>query len=578
MTTRSRATADHSLPPAELRRLKLSPEVAYYLLSRGIDLPECPPAIKTPEPGQLSQAARFDPARVDHVLKAFKRLRHTQGKWAGHELVPDPWQVAYILAPTFGWVRRNRDGHMVRFIKQLFVEVSRKNGKSTLAGGLGIYLTCADGEQGAQVLTAATTEKQAAYVFDPVRQLARSSPWLKPYVQPRAKRIVHEATNSYFEVVASVAEALHGGNIHAAVVDELWAHKTPDLIDAIETGTGSREQPLIVYITTADDGQQATIYSRKREFLERQAKRLIRHPSRYGVVWCADPDDDPFAVATQRKANPGFGTSPTQEYLEEKAKAAQEDPAELAEYLRLHLGIRTSLTARYIALDVWDRNAGLVDVGDLAGREAYGGLDLAATGDLNALCWDFPDGQGGHDVLWRFWLPQRALDKLNRVTAGMAEVWRREGFLTITEGDTADYDYIRAQVNADRETFDVRELAFDPWNSTQLVNDLMGDEAPMVKVRQGFASLSPPTKQLLHVLLDGTPERPRYRHAGNPVMRWMVDNLRVSTDAAGNVKPNKETSMDKIDGVSAAVMALDRAMQRPEPKVSAYETGGLEVL
>src|SRR5262245_37940277 len=223
-TTRSRATADRLPPPATLRRLRLSREVAWYLLARGFELPTCPPAIKTPEPGQLLRtSARFDPARVDRVLKAFSLLRHTQGRWAGKPLVPDPWELAYILAPVFGWVRRNADGRWVRVVSELVVEVPRKNGKSTLAGGIGIYLTCADGEAGAQVLSAATTEKQARYVFDPVRQLARSSPALKPHVRPLARRIVHTASNSYFEVVTSVAEALHGGNVHGAVVDELWA-------------------------------------------------------------------------------------------------------------------------------------------------------------------------------------------------------------------------------------------------------------------------------------------------------------------------------------------------------------------
>lgn len=181
--------------------LNISPEVAEYMHQRGIPPPDCPPAVKTPEAGETHHEAMFDPARVDKVLTAFSRLRHTKGKYAGQPLTPSPWQVAYIIAPVFGWVRRNDDGNWVRVVRECYVDVPRKGGKSTLCGGIGLYLTAADGEAGAEVVAAATTERQAGYVFEPVRQLARSSPALKPHVKALAKRIVHSATGSYFTVV-----------------------------------------------------------------------------------------------------------------------------------------------------------------------------------------------------------------------------------------------------------------------------------------------------------------------------------------------------------------------------------------
>lgn len=571
MATPAEALEDH---------LGLSPEVSWYLESRGIPFPTGRPLISTPEPSGV-EGALFDPDRVDRVLTAFSLLRHTQGRWAGQPLNPDPWQIAFILAPVFGWVRWDEElGDHVRIISSLYVEVPRKNGKTTLLGGVGLYLTCADREQGAQVVTAATTEKQAGYLFTPVKQLARSSPALKPHTKALAKKIIHTASNSYMEVVSSVAEALHGGNIHGGLIDELHVHKDPALVETIETGTGSRSQPLVAIITTADDGRQDTIYSRKRDFIEKLARGVIMDATTYGVVFSAETSDDPFSEVTWRKANPGYGVSPTRSYMERASAKAQQSPADLATFLRLHLGIRTHQETRYIDLPVWDRNCGApILEADLKGREAFGGLDLASTSDLCSLCWLFPDDHGGVDAIWRHWVPQRAFQRINDRTAGMAEVWRREGLLTVTPGDVADYGFIQAQINLDREQFYVHAIGFDRWNASQLVNDLLSDGAPMVQLGQGFASMSAPLKHIQHLLLQGTEERPMFHHGGNGLMRWQTDNLAVATDPAGNVKPDKKASGDKIDGISAATDAMAMVLASALDFESAYSPDrGVEVI
>lgn len=568
------------LPDAdELARLKLSREVAWYLISRGIPLPECPPAWKTPEAGEVLADAVFDPERVDKVLGAFGHLRHTKGRWAGQSLRPDPWQIAYVLAPTFGWVHRNEDGRWVRVVTQLFVDVPRKNGKSTLSGGVSIYLACADGEAGAEVIVAATGLRQAGYVFDPVKTLAKNSPALRPHVKALNKKIVHRSSGSYIECVAAVADAMHGGNIHGGVVDELHLHRDPELVEAIESGTGSREQPLITFITTADDGQTTTPYARKRDRVEKLAERVITHPSTFGVIWCADEADDPFVESTWRKANPGAGISPSMRYLRDAAEEAREDPAKLAGFQRLHLGLRSGLAARYIPLDAWDRNAGMVRLDQLKGRHCYGGLDLATTSDLTAFCLVFPDEDGeGYDLRWRHWIPERAFKALDERTSGQAKVWRRDGVLTVTPGDVTDYSFVRADINRDRETYDVAGIGFDRWNASQVCIELENEDgAPMVRIGQGFASLSAPLKALKHELLAGSSTVPRLRHGGNPLVRWQATNLRVEEDAAGNVKPSKKTSMDKIDGFSAAVDALSLALGGQGSGRSVYEDDDLEV-
>ena len=577
-TTRSRRKPAAGVA-AELERLKLAPEVAWYLTERGIPLPDCPPLVQTPSPGEAPGAV-FDLERVDKVINAFSLLRHTQGQWAGQPLKPDPWQVAYILAPVFGWVRWDDDSKSyVRIVRELYVDVPRKNGKSTLAGGLAIYMTCADGEQGAQVITAATTKEQAGFVFEPVRKLAEAAPALKRHVLPLKDKILHKRSGSYFKPIASVAGAQHGANIHCAIVDELHEHKTPELVETIETGTGSRRQPLVCIITTADSGKRESVYDRKRRRVEKLARRVFEAPSVYGVVWAAERDDDPHVEGTWRKANPGYGVSPTRAYLQAKSDEAKQSPADLAKFLRLHLGRRTKQETKFLTLESWHRNAGMVDEVKLAGREAYGGLDLAATSDLCALCWLFPDDEnGGFDALWRLWTPEDNVEALDQRTAGAASVWVREGLLVATPGNVADYDYIQLQIERDMDAFDVRSIGFDPWSAVPLTNKLAESEAPMVKVRQGFITMSPPLKELQRLLLKGSLEKPQLRHGGNPAVTWMVDNLAVAMDPAGNVKPDKARSAEKIDAVSALVTALSEAMTREAPVKSAYEDGDLMVL
>jgi phage terminase large subunit-like protein len=564
---------------SSLAKLKISPEVAWYMESRGIPLPDCTPAIKTPEPRTV-KGARFDPERVDRVLAAFHQLRHTQGQWAGQPLRPDPWQVAYILAPVFGWVKFDKDsGQWVRVIRKLFVDVPRKNGKSTMLGGIAIYMACADGEAGAQVVTGATNERQAGFVFNPIKTLAEKSPSLRRHVKPVGKKVIHPRSGSYIEVISSVADAQHGANIHCSVIDELHVHKTPDMVEVLETGVGSRTQPLNAIITTADSGQQGTIYARKREYIEQLARKVIKDPATYGVVFAASTKDDPFDEATWKKANPGYGISVSRSYMASAALEAKQSPADLAKFLRLHLGLRTKQETRYIDLDAWDRNAGKrIDESDLKGRAAFGGLDLAATSDLTALTWLFPDENGGFDTLWRLFTPEANMEALNRRTAGEAAVWVMRGLLTVTPGNVADYDYIEQQILRDCDAFNVRGIAYDPWNSSQLINNLSQEGVPLVKIRQGLVSLSAPTKELQKVILEGTADKPLFRHGGNPAVRWQADNFTVAMDAAGNVKPDKSKASDKIDAIAAAINALALVLALEPVKKSKYEEDDLAVI
>lgn len=594
--TSSKRTRSQATPPsatdwadADLEELKLSPEVAWYLENRGYSVPDCVPLIKTPEPREVP-GARFDPERVDKVIAAFRQLRHTKGRFAGQRFDPETWQVAYLIAPVAGWVHRSPDsGNWVRIITIAYFDMPRKNGKTTTAAGWGIYLTAADGEFGAQVVAAATTKEQAGFVFEPIRQIVNKSPGLKRHLRALKHRITHAASGSYFQPIANAGDAQHGADIHGAIVDELHLHQTMTLIEALETGTGSREQPLIIYITTADAGKRHTPYDEKRSLIEKLARLVLKRPTTYGVVFAAEkPEyhdgklvkgDDPFVEATWKKANPNYGISPTRRAMVEAAEKAKDSPAELARFLRLHLGIRTKQETRYLDVDQWDMNASVLDTSRLKGRECWGGLDLGSTSDLCALCWVFPADDGAFDVLLRCWAPEESIEALDARTSDAASGWVKAGILTTTPGDVTDYDFIEEQIKRDRDEFLVQEIAYDRWNAQQIVNNLINDGAPMITHGQGFASMSAPTKDLQRLVKigaradeHGAPVKPLIRHGGNPLFRWQVDNFAVAMDPAGNVKPDKANAGDKIDGVVALIMGLARAVAaREEMPTSAYD-------
>jgi phage terminase large subunit-like protein len=556
-TTRSARSAWAGV---DIDALKVSPEVAWYMESRGFDPPTSPPQIKTPEP--TDRGAVFDAEAVDRVLGTFHRLRHTQGEWYGRPLDPDPWQVAYVIAPIFGWKQPGDSGELVRVFRKAYVEVPRKNGKTTMAGGILLYLAFADGEMGAQVVCAATGEKQARFAFDPIRKLSTESPSLKPHVRVFKQRVVHLRSSSYIEVVSSSAEAQHGANLHGALVDELHVHKTPDLVEAIETGTGARRQPLIFIITTADDSRHETIYDRRHRYVEQVANGSIRDLTQYGAIWYAEEGDDPFDESTWAKANPGYPIAPTRAYMRSASSEAQQSPAELSKFLRLHLNVRTKQDVRFLDMADWDSCAGIPpEWDDLAGRVAYGGIDLANTHDLCAVAWALPDThRGGFDVVWRFYMPEEGMADLSKRTHGAADVWASQGFLTVTPGNVSDYDFIKADVMRDAEHFVVGGIGIDRWNATQLAVQLGNEGLPVVLKPQSTVAMNDATRELARLLRGSRPDAPLLRHGGHPVARWNADNFAVQLDGEGNVKPAKTRAADRIDGVVALIMALDRAM------------------
>ena len=504
------------------------------------------PLWQTPLPPDVP-GAWFDRAAVDRVVKALKALRHTKGKWAGHPFELEDWQLEYLVSPVFGW--KHPDGS--RIIRTVWFEVPRKNGKSTISSGLALVLLCADGEAGAEVYAAAGSREQAKIVFGEARKMALATPALRNGLEILTNALVAPKTGSVLRALSRMAEAAHGLNVHGGIVDEVHVHRSRHLIDAIETGTGARSQPLIIFVTTANDGDETTIYAEKHNYAIQLAKGVVSDPTFYGVIWAAEEADDPFAESTWRKANPGLGTTVSLEYVRKEAARAKSIPAYFPSFCRLTLNRRIRAENRALSIADWDAAAGLVVPEQLEGRACYGGLDLSSTQDITAFVQVCPNDDGTCEVLSHFWTPAETLAERSRRDQVDYQHWVDLGVMTATPGPVIDTRQVARDVIALAERFDIREIAYDRWGASETRLNLEDAGLTVVDMGQGYASMSAPTKGMLDLVMSR-----KLRHGGHPVLRWMADNLVVRTDPSGNMKPDKEKSRERIDGIVGMVMGL----------------------
>lgn len=489
----------------------------------------------------------FDEAAAQRAVDVFTSLRHTKGEWAGKSFIPEPWQRE-VIWKVFGSMRA--DGN--RQYRIVYIEVPRKNGKSTLAAGFGCVLLYSDGEPGAEVYSCAADRDQAAIVFEQAKQMVLAHEEFGPVSEVYRRSIVYPAKQRAWRVLSADAPTKHGLNAHGIIFDELHAQPNRELWDVMTTSTGARRQPLIVAITTAGWDRHSICWE-LHHYACQVRDGVITDDSFLPVIFAAAEADDWTSPATWQKANPSYGVTVKADYLAAECDRAQMSPAYQNTFRRLHLNQWTEQADRWIDLTLWDANAAPLDLAALQGQPCYGGLDLSTTTDLSALVLVFPRPEG-FAVLPHFWVPQERMHQ--RATRDRVPYvqWQRDGFLTATPGDVVDYAFIRQQVLDLMAQYDLRELAFDPWNATQLATQLEGDGVTMVEVRQGFATLSAPTKELMTLLLAK-----KLQHGGHPVLRWNASNVAVKQDPAGNLKPDKSQSTERIDGIVALVMALARA-------------------
>lgn len=504
----------------------------------------------------------FDERAATIAERFFERmLVHIEGPLAGQPFVLEPWQRA-IVRDLFG---RKRAGGLRRY-RKLYLEVPRGNGKSTFAAGLALYLLAVDGERSAKVYSAAADRSQAAIVFETAEKMVQASPLLAESIKSyRNKTMEYRDTGSKYIVLSSDAYTKHGLNPSGIVFDELHAQPNRDLYDVLNTAMGKRAQPLMIMITTAGYDRNSICWE-QHEYALRVRNGLIDDPTYYAAIYAADEADDWTAPSTWAKANPNIGVSVREEFLAQECRAALESPAYQNTFRRLYLNQWTQQATRWIDMAAWDRCAALLP--DLAGRPCFGGLDLASTTDIAALALVFPPQTAGEPlyVLPHFWIPADNMVERERRDRVPYATWVRQGLIEATPGNVIDYGYIRNAINGLAATYAVQEIAFDPWNATQLSIELAGDGIDMIEMRQGFASLSAPSKELLRLVLSGA-----LAHGGNPVLRWMADNVSARQDPAGNVKPDKAKSTGRIDGIAACVMGIGRAMMGKPNEESMYD-------
>jgi len=524
--------------------------------------------------------AYFDVGRAAHALNGLGQFQHTKGRWAGKAMTIgggglSPWQVVWIIAPVFGWVFFDEEtGRVVRVIRTAWIEVPRKAGKSTLSSGIGNTLLLGDREPGAEVYAAAASLPQASRIFDDAKRMCLTSKHARKRVRALADVMTVPATGSVFRALSRIAETAHGLNVSGALIDEIHVHRHRGLIDAIETGTGARDQPLIVFITTADEAAEGTIYDEKHGYTEKCAALIVEDVSHYGVIWAAEQRDDPFADSTLKKANPGIGVSPTWRYLRKEVEKARTTPSYFPVFCRLHLNLRMRDASRLIDLGKWDATAGMCDWEAARGRRAWGGLDLSAVSDFTAWWCGAESRQPGAelDVFWRFWVPGERVHELERQLQVPLSQWIAEGFVTATEGDVIDYAAVQKAVHADCVHTDMQRIGYDRMFAGQMVQELDAElkGVQVVPVAQTFLGQSPAVKELLRLLGSPAAAEPgRIRHGGNPVARWMASVTESKSDGNDNlrlVKPDRGKSQARIDGMAAMVTGLDGWVRRPRPK------------
>jgi phage terminase large subunit-like protein len=495
--------------------------------------------------------------RVRHVLAFFEELlTHTKGEYARKRFVPAKWQAVDVLSPLMGEVIWSEKwGRYVRRYRTLYLTVARKNGKSELLAGLVLYLLCADDEEGAEIYGMALDAGQAGIVFHVAQRMVSNSPVLRHRltVMRGAQRISDEVSGSFYQVVAGDAEGNLGENPSGAYIDELLTQRDRELYDAIRTGMGTRAQPLLMLATTAENDPSGFAAS-ERDWSERVAEDPELEPDRLVVIYRADEDADWTKPSTWKQANPALGDFLEYRTLEGECRTAQKNPAAERSFKQYRLNQPVSKIGRAIAMNVWDE---CQPIRPCEGRECYAGLDLATTQDLAAYALVFHDPEAeAFDVLWRHFCPASRLTELDRRTGGKASLWVARGELTVTDSIVTDYGAIKAAMEDDRDLFTIREVAYDPWNAVQLAVEMSDEGWTMMPFNQGARAMGSGTAEMLRLIAAGT-----LRHGGNGLARWEAGNAVTRQDSMGNVKFDRQKSSEKIDGIVACVMGLDRALR-----------------
>lgn len=520
----------------------------------------------------MAEGSSYSKEAADYAVSFIECLCHTKGTWAGKSFELIDWQEQ-IIRDIFGTIKPN--GY--RQFNTAYIEIPKKMGKSELAAAVALLLTCGDGEERAEVYGCAADRQQASIVFEVAADMVRMCPALNKRVKILAsqKRIIYQPTNSFYQVLSAEAYSKHGFNIHGVVFDELHTQPNRKLFDVMTKGSGdARTQPLYFLITTAGTDTNSICYETHQKAKDILEGRKI-DSTFYPVIYGADENDDWTDPEVWKKANPSLGITVGIDKVQAACDSAKQNPGEENAFRQLRLNQWVKQAVRWMPMEKWDVCSFTVNEEELEGRVCYGGLDLSSTTDITAFVLVFPplDEDDKFVVFPYFWIPEETLELRVRRDHVPYDVWEKQGFLETTEGNVVHYGYIEKFIERLGERFNIREIAFDRWGAVQMVQNLEGMGFTVVPFGQGFKDMSPPTKELMKLTLEQ-----KLAHRGHPVLRWMMDNIYIRTDPAGNIKADKEKSTEKIDGAIATIMGLDRAIRCGNTNAeSVYDTRGLLV-
>ncbi len=512
----------------------------------------------------------YDKDAADFAVAFIEALCHTKGTWAGKPFELIDWQEQ-IVRDIFGTKKPNN----YRQFNTAYIEIPKKQGKSELAAAIALLLCCGDGEERAEVYGCAADRQQATIVFDLAADMVRMCSALNKRVKILAsqKRMIYLPTNSFYQVLSAEAYSKHGFNIHGVVFDELHTQPNRKLFDVMTKGSGdARMQPLFFLITTAGTDTNSICYE-----THQKAKDILegrKHDATfYPVIFGAEESEDWTDPETWKKANPSLGITVGIDKVKDACESARQNPGEENSFRQLRLNQWVKQAVRWMPMEKWDLCAYPVHEDMLKGRVCYAGLDLSSTTDITAFVLVFPpmDEDDKFYILPYFWVPEETLDLRVKRDHVPYDVWEKQGFIKTTEGNVVHYGYIEQFIEKLGERFNIREIAYDRWGAVQMVQNLEGLGFTVVPFGQGFASMSPPTKELMKLTLEG-----KIAHGGHPVLRWMMDNIFIRTDPAGNIKADKAKSTEKIDGAIATIMGLDRAIRcGNDTSESVYDSRGI---
>lgn len=528
------------------------------------------PKLKNYKPSQfMLPTSHYDKKKADRAVTFIENLCHTKGKWAGTPFWLLPWQEQ-LIRDIFGIVKP--DGN--RQFRTAFVEICKKVGKSELAAAIALYLLYADNEPSAEVYGAAADRQHASIVFDVAKQMVEMSPALmkRSKLMGVTKRIVNYGNAGYYQVLSAEVGGKHGFSVSGLVFDEIHTQPNRQLYDVLTKGSSDvRQNPLHFIITTAGNDRHSIAYELHTKAVDILEGRRV-DPTFYPVVYGLKDDEDWEDEANWYKVNPSLGYTVDVERLRDAYREAKQNPADEITFKWLRCNMWVSSTVAWIPDAIYMRGNEPIDMASLEGRDCYAGLDLSSTGDITALVLIFPprDEDEKFVLLPYFWIPEETIPRRVKANSVPYDIWEKQGYIMSTEGNVIHYDFIEKFIMDLSEKYHILEIAVDRWNATHVIQNLEDNGLTMVPFGQGFASMSAPTKEFYRLLMEG-----KIIHGGHPVMRWMAGNVVVDTDPAGNIKVTKAKSKEKIDGIVAAIMALDRAVRHESEGRSVYDTRGI---